>query len=40
MGINGEEVFKYLQENEDFQKSISMKQFNDLKVFSMLFRTT
>lgn len=33
MGINGEEVFKYLQENEDFQKSISMKQFNDLKVF-------
>lgn len=32
MGVNGEEVFKYLQQNEEFQRGISVKQFNELKV--------
>ncbi len=39
MGIDGEEIFKYLQENEDFRKGVSMKQFDDLKVFFDVFRS-
>lgn len=37
-GLNGEEIMKYLQENKDFQKSITVDQLNKLKTLIGAFK--